>query len=198
MLEIIECIQNSPEWYEARLGCATTSKFKDIMAKGKGTMRRTHMLKLAGERITGTNMPHFYNAAMARGHEHEPIIKALYEERTFQKVDEVGFIKNGSTGCSPDGLIGIDGMVEYKSKEAHLQAELLLSDKLPTEHKAQVYGALMIAERQWIDFVSYCPGMPLYIKKIEPNLEYFKELKAGLNLFEKELQEIVELLMSKF
>ena len=99
----------------------------------------------------------------------------------------VGFIRNGKKGCSPDSLIGSDGMLEIKTKLAHIQVELLLTGKLPTEHVPQLQGQLWIAEREWVDFVSYWPKARPFIKRVHRDEPYIKALAAAVDQFENEL-----------
>ena len=114
-MKILNCKQRSDEWYAARLGKATASHFKDILANGVG--RKDYMERLVDERITGQRQETFENAAMRWGTKTEPKAKAYYEEATTSKVREVGFVAVGSgqyIGASPDGFIGKDGMIEIK------------------------------------------------------------------------------------
>lgn len=197
MLEIINCEQNSPEWDKARCGVITASAFKDVLAKGQGKTRRTYMLKLAGERITGESADSFSNVHTERGHELEGEILNLYQEHTGNTVEKCGFMQD-VFGYSPDGLVGDDGLFEAKLKLAHIQAEILLKDEVPSEHKAQLQGGLMVSARKWIDFTSYCPGMPIFIKRVFRDEQYIAGLRIELQQFEEELQDVVNQIMEKF
>lgn len=192
MLEIINCEQGTDEWKAARCGVATASNFSQVLAKGAGKTRKTYLLKLAGERITGQPAELYINAHMERGTEHEPIARSLYVEQTFNDVLDCGFMRDGQIGYSPDGLIGEDGLIEIKSKLAHLQAEVILSGEVPSEHVAQIQGGLLVSGRKWLDFVSYCPGMPIFIKRVERDEAYIKTLVDELAKFEIELCETVK------
>ena len=35
-MQIIECEQRTEQWYQARVGMITASKFADVLAKGRG------------------------------------------------------------------------------------------------------------------------------------------------------------------
>lgn len=190
-LEIINCVQGSDEWKQHKCGIASASCFKDILAKGKGISRKNYLLKLVGERITGQPAESYSNAHTERGTELEPIARSLYVEQTFNDVLDCGFMKNWGVGYSPDGLIGNDGLIEIKCKLAHLQAEVLLGGEVPNEHMAQIQGGLWVSERKWLDFVSYCPGMPLFIKRVERDELYIMSLREELASFEIELAATV-------
>lgn len=196
MIRIVDCVQGTEEWFRARAGMPTASEFCTVMAKGKGggdsKTRRTYMLKLAGEILTGEPMEHYSNHHMDRGKEMEAEARDLY---AFMKdVDplQVGFIINGAKGCSPDSLIGDDGMAEIKTKLPHLQIDCLLSRGVPAEHKAQCQGALWVCEREWIDFVSYWPKLPLHVERTYRDEPYIKEMSAAVDQFNDELNELVE------
>lgn len=104
----------------------------------------------------------------------------------------VGFIRNGDKGASPDSLIGDNGMLEIKTKLPALQIECILADKLPSEHVAQVQGALWVAEREWLDFVSYWRNLPLFVKRIYRDEDYIKNLAAEVAKFNSEMLEMIE------
>lgn len=197
MNEIVTCEQGSDAWFRARMGIPTASEFSTVMASGKSggesKTRKTYMLKLAGEIITGEPMESFSNAHMERGKVMEDEARDFYSFMTDAEPECVGFIRNGQKGCSPDSLIGDKGMLEIKTKAPHLAIETILKDKefLP-EHKAQCQGALWVAEREWIDLAVYWPKVPIFIKRAYRDEEYITKLSAAVDLFNEELQEIVE------
>lgn len=194
MIEIIDCEQGSDEWLQARLGIPTASEFATVLANGRGgapsKTRRTYMLKLIGERMTGEPMDRFSNGHMERGHEMEADAANLYAFMHDVEPVEVGFIRNGERGCSPDRLVGNDGVAEIKSKLPHLQLDVLLRDELPAEHKPQVQGEIWLSERDWCDFVSYWPGLPLFVKRVYRDDEYIKKLEAGVDQFLEEMETL--------
>lgn len=198
-LEIIQCEQNSDEWLRARLGCITASELDAVMAKGKGKAknepsktRRTYMLKLIGERITGQPAEHFTNKAMERGHEMEPQARELYALLTDTAPESIGFLKRGDVGCSPDSLVPTDGGLEIKTKAPHLLAEIILANKMPPEHKHQVQGSLWIAEREWWDFMAYWPRMPPFIERQYRDELYINSIQSAVNQFRDEMLELLE------
>lgn len=194
-MQIIECEQGSEEWFAARLGIPTASMFATVMAKGRdggsSVTRKTYLLKLVGEVLTGEPMESYSNHHMERGKEYEPDARNLYAFMHDCEPQLVGFIRNGQKGCSPDSLVGANGMVEIKTKLPHLQVDCLLSDRVPPEHKAQCQGALWVAEREWIDFVSYWPGLPLFVTREHRDEEYIAKLAAAVDEFNDELAHVV-------
>lgn len=188
MIEIIECEQLSDEWWAARMGCVTASEFKSVMAKGEGKTRRAYMMKLLGEKLTGEPADHYSNGHMERGHTMEGEARNLYAFLKDAEPRSVGFIRNGEIGCSPDSLIGDDGMLEIKTRLPHLQLEVLLAGELPSENKAQVYGQLWVAEREWCDFVSYWPKLPLFVKRVYRDEKYIALIAREVAIFLEEMK----------
>lgn len=192
MMRVIECEQGTPEWLLARAGIPTASMFATVLAKGEGKTRKTYMRKLAGEIITGEPMDSYSNAHMERGKVMEAEARDLYAFQQFVEPVQVGFIRSGQKGCSPDSLVGDAGMCEVKTKLPHLQIEVLEAGKLPPEHVAQCQGALWVAEREWIDFVSYWPKIPLFVKRAYRDEPYIKALSEAVDVFNDELATLVE------
>ncbi len=197
MIQIIDCEQGSPEWFQARLGLPTASEFKTVLAQGKASeskTRRTYVYKLAGEIITGEPMEGFSNANMERGKAMEPEARAYYQMRTGNEIMRVGFIRNGNAGCSPDALVPNifgKGALEIKTAFPHILGDILLRNEFPPEHKAQCQGALWIAERDWIDLVIYWPRMPTFVKRAYRDENYIKHLAEQVEVFNDDLAHIV-------
>lgn len=199
MLELFNDIeQGSDEWRDLRSGLVTASEFSQVLAKGQGKTRRTLLLKKAGERITGNPSESYSNNHMERGHEQEGIARELYVKHSGNEVTECGFMRNGNMGYSPDGLIGDNGLIEIKSRLAHIQADSLLKNEVPRENIAQIQGGLLVSEREFLDYVSYCPGMPIFIKRIHPDAGYIANLMNELELFMQDLKEVVNQLIKRF
>lgn len=193
-LQIFNCLQGTPEWKACRAGIPTASEFHTVKAKGKGggesKTRRTYMLKLIGESLTGEPCEGFSNAHTDRGHEMEPDARNLYAMIAEVEPIQVGFLRRGDAGASPDSLIGNDGLLEIKTKLPHLQLEVLLDDVLPSEHVDQVQGQLWIAGREWLDFCSYWPSLPLFCKRIYRDERRIAEIKIAVADFNAEMAEL--------
>lgn len=195
-MEIVTCDQGTDEWFRARMGIPTASEFGTVMAKGRGggesKTRQTYLYKLAGEIITGEPMENFSNTHTERGHALEQEARTLYAFMAEAQCERVGFIRSGRKGASPDSLIGAVGMVEIKTKLPHLMIETILRGEFPPEHKAQCQGQLWVAEREWIDIAVYWPGMPLFVTRATRDEAYIRELSAGIDQFNAELDMIVD------
>lgn len=189
-IQVFDCEQGTPDWHRCRLGIPTASEFKSILAKGEGKTRRTYMMKLLGERFTGEPAENFTGPHLERGKEMEAEARNAYAFEYDRDLRRVGFIRNGNVGCSPDSLIGDDGTVEIKTRLPHLQMELLVSGKLPTEHVPQIQGQLWVTGRAYCEFVSYWPRLPLFVKRVERDETYIKTLAAEVDQFVFELDDL--------
>ena len=190
-IQIFNCEQGTEAWRLARIGIPTASRFDDVLAGGQGKTRRKYMMELLGECLTGEPMAAFSNAHTERGHWMEDEARQLYSFDVAEELTQVGFIRNGDAGCSPDALVGEAGLLEIKTKLPHLQLEVLLKDVVPAEHMQQCQGALWVTGRKWLDFVSYWPGLPLFVKRVYPDPEYQEKLRAAISAFNAELQALI-------
>lgn len=196
MMQIVDCEQGTEEWFRARMGIPTASEFATVMASGRGggesKTRRTYMLKLAGEVLTGAPMESFTNEHMERGKEMEEDARRQYAFVRDVELSRVGFIRSGNQGCSPDSLVGDKGLLEIKTALPHILIDRLIKDDFPPEHKAQCQGQLWIADREWIDIAIFWPGLPLYIKRAERDEPYIDEMTKAVATFNAELQAVIE------
>lgn len=199
-LQIFTCPQGSEDWYACRLGIPTASMFATVMASGKGggesLTRKTYLMKLAGEKLTGEPMENYSNGYMERGKDQEDEARQRYAFEQEVAPQIVGFLRRGDMGCSPDSLIGDRGGLEIKTKAAHLHIEALLRDDIPPEHRAQLQGFLLVTERDWIDLGIYCRKLPLVTRRVVPDREYIANLKGEIDRFNDELAVLVERIRS--
>lgn len=186
---ITEVEQGSPEWLALRLGIVTCSELECLLVNGKGEAgfgagAFTYMNTLIGERITGEAADPFTgNRHTERGHELEGVARNLYEQREEVKTKQVAIILNHGAGYSPDSLVGPKGLTEIKTKLPKFQVEVILSGEIPKEHVAQCQGGLWVSEREWIDFVCYWPGMPLFIKRAYRDEALIRKLSERVSTF---------------
>ena len=196
MIKIIDCEQNSPEWYEARRGVPTASEFSTIMASGKSggesVTRRKYLYKLAGEIVTGELAEGYSNAAMERGHAMEEEARNIYAFMRDAEPIRIGFVRNGRVGASPDSFLGDTGILELKTKQPTVLIETLFRDGFPPEHKAQCQGLLWVCEREFIDLAAYWPKMPLYVCRAARDETYIAAMADAVARFTDELDALVE------
>ncbi|GAA0589066.1 lambda exonuclease family protein [Paenochrobactrum glaciei] len=187
-----DIVQGSPEWFGARAGIPTASRFSTVMAKGEGKTRSEYMRTLAGEIITGEIEESFSSPHMERGKLMEDEARETYAFINSVEPYQVGFIRNGDKGASPDSLIGTDGGLEIKTALPRIQIDRLERNRLPPEHKAQVQGNLWIAEREWWDFVSYWPRLPMLIIRVYRDEDYIKTMSDEIDRFNDEKAALIE------
>jgi len=194
-MRIINCEQGTQEWFKSRAGIPSASNFdKIITSKGESSKQaEKYMFRLAGERITGMTEETYQNLAMQRGVELESEARSYYELTTGQTVEQVGFcIHEGRFGCSPDGMIGDDGLIEIKCPQMATHVGYLLNGKVPTDYFQQTQGQLLVTGRKWLDFISYYPCMKPLVVRIERDDGFLHKLEIKLKVFVKQLDEIVE------
>lgn len=192
-MEVIECVQGSEEWWEARLGYVTASNFHKVLNKRTG--RGLYMRKIAAEKLTGCWEESYKNEIMEYGSETEQAARLFYEQANDCTIEQIGFVKRDDwIGGSPDGFIGKAGIIEIKCPLASTHIENILSGKMPTLHIPQVQGLLWITERKWCDFVSFDPKVvskPMFCIRVELDTEYFKKLAGEVGVFVNELKEMI-------
>jgi hypothetical protein len=193
--------QGSDEWKGLRLGLPTASRFGAIMADSEEKVGRTKLMQLlAGEILTGAPMETFSNAAMKHGVEVEPEALEHYAFVRGVEVARVGFIKRtipllaGSlvVGCSPDGLVGADGIVQCKRMQPDLLVALVDGGKVPMGHRPQLQGEMWVAGRRWADLKFYYPGMPVSPTfRFERDEAYIGQLRNEVERFAWDLRKLV-------
>ena len=193
-MRVIDCAQRTDAWWEARRGMPTASQYKRIVkSDGKRSdQRKAYLYECAAVRITGVYEDTYTSAAIQRGIEMEEEARLVYQMDQEVTVAEVGFcLADGERwGASPDGLIGDDGLLEIKCPSGKTQVEYLLRGKLPAAYFQQVHGQLQATGRAWCDFVSYYPGLPMLVVRVELDREFLAKLEAELVAFCDELDEI--------
>lgn len=197
MIQIHEVVQGTPEWFACRAGKATASMFATVMAQGRGgaesATRKTYMLRLAGEIITGEPEETYSNDHMKRGQVMEAEARERYVFDRDAELQLVGFISNGRMGASPDALIvGSRGALEVKTKIPSRLIDCILRDDAPPEHKAQCQGLLLVGELEWTDLAMYWPKMPFPIRRIVRDDLYITNLRGEIDRFNDELDALVE------
>jgi len=190
-MQIINCEQNSPEWFAARAGIATASEFDKILTPtGKESAQADKYInKLLADIVAGEPVNDFEGSAyMERGKELEAEAVSWYEFYTGNATESVGFVLSDGYGCSPDRLVGEDGLLEIKCPAGHTHVEYMLSG-FDKGYYPQVQGQLLVTGRRWCDWVSYHPKMQPIIKRITRDKEYISKLKIALAGFNKKLAD---------
>ncbi len=193
---IHNCEQGSDEWLQIRLGKITASHFSDVLAQGTGKTRKDYMIKLATEQLTKLPNETYSNAYMQWGTETEPEARVYYEYLYDVAVDQVGFVElNEWVGCSPDGLVGEDGLIEIKCPKSTTHVSTILDDKMQTCYKSQVQGQLWVTGRKWCDWISFDPRVtnnPCFVVRVPRDEKYISALELVVEQFIKELKVMIK------
>jgi putative phage-type endonuclease len=192
-----EIIQGSPEWFGVRCGKVTASRVADIIRRTKtgfSTSRANYMAELVAEKLTGTPATSFTNVAMQWGTDNEPNARAAYEFKTANEVALLGFAIHPTirdSGASPDGLVGTEGLVEFKCPNTATHIETLLTERIDPDYITQMQWQMACTGRKWCDWVSYDPRMPeslkLFVQRVERDQDRIDELEAAVLGFLDEL-----------
>jgi hypothetical protein len=200
LIEYPDVIQGSDEWHDQRRGIVTASvvgqlvtpKTLKIAANDKS---RGIVAQLVAERITGYTDPTYVGDDMLRGIDDELRAREKYAEVYQRPVREVGFLlrkeDTWQLGYSPDGLIGDDGLIEVKSRRAKLHLSTILAGEVPAEYMAQCQAGLLVSGREWLDFISYSGGMPMWHKRVRPDPAWQDAIVAAVEQFEETAVEMV-------
>lgn len=203
-----EIIQRSEEWFAVRCGKVTASRVADIMARTKtgwSTSRANYAAQLVCERLTGCVEPSYMNAAMQWGVDKEDEARAAYQIHALCEVEEIGFVEHPEitmAGCSPDGLVSADGLVEVKCPISATHIETLLGQSVPSKYITQVQWQMACTNRAWCDFVSYDPRLPesmrLFVHRVERDDMLIKSLESEVADFLAEVDATVAELRAKY
>lgn len=192
--------QGTPEWFAARCGIVTASVVGQLITAktlkvASNDTSRALTAHLAAERITGYVEPTATTRDMERGTLDEPYARDKYSEH-YAPATEIGFMVRDDwgykIGFSPDGLVGDDGLIEIKSRRQKKHLATILADEVPLENMAQIQTGLLVSGRAWCDYVSYCGGMPLYVKRVLPDPDWHAAIIEAVGGFEMEATRMID------
>jgi putative phage-type endonuclease len=170
-------LQRTPEWYAERLGKLGASRIADATARTKagwGSSRANLMAELLIERLTGEPAPRYTNAAMDWGTEKEPEAITVYEFEKNVTVEPIGFCPHpriADSGASPDGMVGLDGLLECKCPQTATHIDTLLGAAIDEKYTKQVQWQMACTGRKWCDWMSYDPRLPVNLRVVIRRVE---------------------------
>ena len=199
-MRTVEVMQGTEEWFRARLGIPTASRFADVMATiktGEAAARRNYRAQLVVERLTGRRTEMFVSQAMKDGTEREPFARIEIEARLGRIISQPGFVKHDviEAGASPDGMIDASIGVEIKCPipATHFDYMSLPGGACPPDYRWQVQGAMWITGASTWVFASFNPEFPegsrLLLRWVKRNDADIKALEDGASQFIKELDD---------
>ena len=194
--------QGTPEWFQLRSGKVTASKVADILAKKTG--RQNYLIELALQRVTGVIEESYINDAMQWGVDNEGAARVAYEVTSGNFVDQIPFFDHltiPNFGCSPDGLVGSEGLVEIKCPNSGTHWSYVKANKPPEKYVIQMQAQMACTGRKWCDFVSYDPRMPersqLLIVRVPRDDKFIETMEAEIKQFLNEVEVEVNLMKGK-
>lgn len=204
-MKVLDLEQGSAAWAHARAGRVTASRVSDVLSrardrKSEGATRRKYKAQIVSELLTGRPLENaFSSRAMEGGIENEPFARSSYEVTHGVFVDQVGFVLHPSierAGASPDGLVGDDGMVQFKCPEPHTHLGYVLDGVVPSEYEPQMQWEMACTGRAWSDFVSYSPHFPaphnLFVVRLQRDDSRISTITAEVLVFLQEADAIIE------
>lgn len=198
-----DLVQGSDEWLRARCGLITASEVKLLLTptlkRADNDKSRAHLWELAAQRISNHVEPTYVTDDMLRGHEEEFYARQLYAEK-IAPVEEVGFVTNDgfgfTLGCSPDGIVGSDGLIEIKSRRQKYQVQTIVEHwregTPPSDYILQVQTAMLVTDRAWCDLISYSGGLPMIPMRIERDPKIGAAILEACAAAETKIAEIIE------
>lgn len=199
-MPLVDVEQQSAEWLQMRIGCVTASRVADVMARlksgGEAMARKNYKAEIICEMLTGRAAEHFVTPAMEWGIDNEQFARNAYEVELETVIEPGGFALHERItrlGASPDGLVGDDGLVEFKCPTTATHLGYIIGGVVPAEYHWQMLCQMACADRQWCDFVSFDPRLPkklqLFVRRFERDDARIAEMEAEV---EKFLWECVE------
>jgi len=186
---VSEFKQGTEDWLIERSSIPSASNFAKILTtKGAAsTMAGTYMNQLLAEWYVGGPVDVEEGSFwMNRGNELEPEARGIYEIISNNSTKQVGFCfkdEKKMVGCSPDSLIGDDGLLELKCPKASTMVSYILGRRLPLKYFQQVHGQIWITGRQWCDFMAYHPEFEPFMIRVERDEEFIGHLEKRIGDF---------------
>jgi len=191
-----DIVQYSEEYDRLKLGIPTSSHFLRIITpQGKPSKQwREYACLLIAERILQHKIDVYHSPAMERGLIVEAEAADWYEFDRDVTVQRVGFITddNHTTGCSPDRLVGEDGLLEIKAPLPQTQVEYWISGEIHERFRPQLQGQLYISQRSWVDIVCWHDVLPKLVMRVEPDEQFIKALARELQIFNYFIERVME------
>lgn len=202
-----QVVQGSPEWLMARCGKITASRIADVVNVLKNgnpsADREKYKWQLVSERLTGDFTRTYTNDAMLHGIENEPIAREFYSTLNDVDVIQTGFIQHPRfdfAGCSPDGLVEVDGMIEIKCLTTVNHFKAIYEKAPPPQHLPQVHWQMACTNSKWCDLALFDPRVPLKMQlivfRIARDEDEISRLESAVEIFNREVEETIATLRS--
>jgi hypothetical protein len=188
--------QYSEDHDRLRLGIPTSSNFhKIITPQGKpSTQWRQYACVLIAERILQHKIEFYNSPAMERGLIVEAEAADWYEFDQDVTVQRIGFITDDEqgVGCSPDRLVGDEGLLEIKAPLPQTQVEYWISGEVSERFRPQLQGQLYISQRSWVDIICWHDVLPKLVVRVVPDEKFIAALDRELRIFNYFIERVME------
>ena len=190
------CIPYSDEYDRLKLGLPTSSHFSKLITPAGEPSKQWlgYAYHLIAERVLQRKVHTYTSPAMERGLIVESEAADWYEFAEDQTTGKIGFVTNddGTIGCTPDRLVGDDGLLEIKcplppARVEYGVAPLLkwlaenrpgsllkwptgMNTRLERSYRPQLQGQLFIcSDRAWVDIVCWSEDFrpPAIVVRVE-------------------------------
>jgi hypothetical protein len=197
--------QGSEAWLEIRRGVITGSKARDARDRLKGGQLSAKAIlyaqDVARERCGGRAESVFVNSAMRMGSEQEPLARMAYEAQTGEMVEEAGFAYTDDRkfGCSVDGLVGTDGLIEIKTLVGSSSLFRAVVEGDHSDYTDQINFEMWLLGRQWCDLCLWAPDLPrqLTVRRIVRDDDAIEKLEADMLAFDKMVCKFADALQTE-
>ena len=195
----------SAEHQQLRLGLVTASRFDNVITAKKRQLSSQApglMYRLLAERVSGEPLEiESMSPApwMQRGLDYEDEAVRCYESLQQVETARGGFFTDDAAniGCSPDRLVGDDGLLEIKCPLLPKQIETAITGDL-ADHVCQLQGQMLVSGRLWTDVFSYHPRIILDPVRVMRDEDFIADLDRALTVFVEEMLRRYDELVQRF
>lgn len=190
--------QGTAEWLAVRAGIPTASEISKLITPAKmqvstGKGVDSYLAEKLAERWLGRPLEASRKTwAMDAGTVLEDHALPKFELETGLDLERVGFVTtdDGRFGCSPDSLLAeSDVGLEAKCPKPETHVGYLIGGELPADYRGQVQGSMFATGAVYWWFMSYCPGFPEFIIKVDREPKYQVVLQTALWKFQERLEK---------
>jgi hypothetical protein len=183
-----DMIQGTEEWNKIRCGKFTASVVPKLFMGEKTKGYQDTIRRIAYERMTGQTAESFKSDWMQRGNDLEEIALKEYSDVTFSEVQRIGFVEVDEwRGCSPDGMVNDDGLVQVKSPKWNTFMDYKTIDDIDKDYIIQCQTELMFTERAYNDLYIFEPFLESKCFRILPDLKMQCEIDSKIEKAKKEV-----------
>lgn len=198
MPEIIkDCEQGSEQWFKYRIASIGGTAIGKIAPNGK---QRNDLLRVfVGEFLTGVPADNITFKYADRGTNNEGDARSEYGLSHHIDVEQVAIVRQSRhKHTSPDGLVGTDGMIEIKTRIPSIFVSAIEDGNFPINTKRQIQWGLYICEREWCDYIQFCPEFnevglnPLIVERVGRDEKMIKDLRSSADVFISDMLKLAD------